>query len=199
MDCTKKTLLIVIALLLPFNVVNSNVLTAEDIVKETTQEVLIRVQEDRDKLELYPEYIEVIVKELIVPHFDFATMSRLVLDKYWRAINDLEQVCFTAGFRNLLVGRYADIFLSYADQYITYEPEKAIGEKDYVSVRQIISHTGIGPFYVDYSMRPEKDGWKVVDLVVDGVSLLKSYHSTYKYNIQQQGLQNFLKDFQECN
>ena len=65
--------------------------------------------------------------------------------------------------------------LAMRDQQISYEPEKKIGEKDYVSVRQIVSHAGIGPFYVDYPMRPEANGWKVVDLVVDDVSLLRSY------------------------
>jgi len=181
------------------NVANSNALTAEDTVKEATQEVLTRVQTDRDKLELQPEYIDIIVMELIVPHFDFSMMSRLVLGKHCQAINDLERACFTVRFRNLLVGRYANIFLSHTDQQITYEPEKAIDGEGYVSVRQIISYPGIGPFYVDYPMRPEKDGWKVVDLLVDDISLLKSYRETFKRDIQQQGLQNFLEGLQKCN
>ena len=61
----KKTLLVVTTLLLLLNVINSNALTAEDTVKEATQEVLTRVQADRDKLELQPEYIDIIVMETI--------------------------------------------------------------------------------------------------------------------------------------
>lgn len=185
-------------LLLLLNNVNGASQSAENIVKETTNEVLTRVNSDRERLRLYPEYIEEIVSELIVPHFDFETMSRLVLEKHWQAISDPEKECFTAGFRNLLVGRYADTFLSYSDQQISYEPAKSIGEKGYVSVRQIISHPGIGPFFVDYPMRPENNGWKVVDIIIDNVSLLKSYRVTFKSNIRKNGLQNFIRNFQEC-
>lgn len=186
------------ALLLTMNTVYGDSATALDIVKETTREVLTRVQAEKSRLLLYPDYIEIIVKDLIVPHFDFTEMSLLVLDKDWQKLNKSEQACFTTGFRNLLIGRYADIFLSYTEQKISYEPVKEIGEKNYVSVRQKISHTGIGPFYVDYRMKPESSGWKVVDLVVDDVSLLKSYRLDYRHKIHRYGLDSLIMEFQEC-
>ena len=196
---TKKILLVLLTQLLLVSAVNSNALTAEDAVKETTQEVLARLQADQDKLKSHPEHIETIVRELIVPHFDFEIMSRLVLYKYWLTISNSNKACFTTGFRNLLVGRYADIFLGYADKEIIYKPEDSVVEKGYVSVRQIISRPGIEPFYVDYPMRPEGNEWKVVDIVVDGVSMLKSYRATFKRDIQKQGLDSFIESYQECN
>ncbi len=199
MNRTKHILMVFVSLVFLLSVANSNALTAEEIVKETTLEVLARLQADQDKLKLQPEYIEIIVEELVVPHFDFVTMSRLVLAKHWQAINDAEQVCFTTGFRELLISRYADIFLAYKDQTIRYEPENSIGEVGYVSVRQIISHHVTDPFVVDYPMRPAGDGWMVVDLIVDDVSLLKVYRVTFKQKIQKLGLQNFLADFNQCD
>ena len=194
----KNILIIIFVTLILVNHVSGESISAENVVKETTSEVLTRLNSDRDRLRLYPEYIEEIVSELIVPHFDFETMSRLVLEKHWQAMSESDKNCFTSGFRNLLVSRYADTFLSYSDQQISYEPAKPIGEKNYVSVRQIISYPGIGPFYVDYPMRPENNGWKVVDIIIDNVSLLKSYRATFKNNIQKNGLQNFILSFQEC-
>ena len=196
---TKKILLVLFTQLFLLSAVNSYALTAEDAVKETTQEVLARLQADRDKLKSHPEHIETIVRELIVPHFDFEIMSRLVLYKHWQTISNLNKACFITGLRDLLVGRYADIFLGYADKEIIYEPEDSIVEKGYVSVRQIISRTGIEPFYVDYPMRPEGNEWKVVDIVIDGVSMLKSYRATFKRDIQKQGLDSFIEGFQVCN
>ena len=199
MNVIIKMIFPISAMLVPVYAISDVALTAEDTVRESTQVVLQRLDMEQSKLKLHPEYIQTIVNDLVIPHFDFSTMSRLVLDKHWQALNNSEKDCFCAGFRNLLVVRYADIFLSYTKQQITYRSEHAIGEKNYVSVRQIVSHDGIGPFHVDYHMRPDADGWKVVDLVVDEVSLLKSYRETFKRNIQQQGLQNFILDFQECN
>lgn len=199
MKLTKRYLTVILVTLTLANNVYGDSSSAENVVKETTGEVLERINSDRDRLRLYPEHINEIVSELIVPHFDFATMSRLVLDNHWQAISESEQQCFTAGFRNLLVNRYADTFLSYSDQQITYEPAKSIGNKGYVSVRQIISHAGIGPFYVDYPMRPENSSWKVVDIIIDNVSLLKSYRATFNIQIKKNGLQNFIMGFQECS
>ena len=99
---------------LAFYTANAGTLTAEATVKATTQEILSRLQADQTKLKLHPEYIQIIVKELVVPHFDFVTMSQLVLGDHWHTISKPKQMCFTVGFRNLLIVRYANIFLSYA-------------------------------------------------------------------------------------
>jgi len=174
-------------------------LTAEKTVRESTQEVLDRLHEDRDKLDSNPKYIQVIVEELIVPHFDFATMSHLVLGKHWHEIIESEQVCFTHGFKNLLVRRYADIFLGYDNKIIAYQPTEPAGEDGVVTVRQLVSRPGEEPFFVEYPVRPDEDGWKVIDLVVDGISLLKSYHGTFQSEIHKKGIQGFINSFKKCN
>lgn len=195
----RKRLILAVVLILISGANNSYALTAEEIVREASQEVLNRLHEDRERLEKDPGYIKTIVKDLIIPHFDFVIMSRLVLGKHWKSLNELEQACFTVGFRELLVARYADVFLGYKDQKISYGSENTIGEVGYVSVRQIISHPVIDPFVVDYPMKPEGDGWKVVDLIVDDVSLIKVYRVNFKHEIQKHGLQNLLIDINNCN
>jgi phospholipid transport system substrate-binding protein len=103
------------------------------------------------------------------------------------------------GFRNLLVERYASILLSYNNQSITYDPPTPIGEQGYMNIRQTISRDGEKPLPIDYPMRPDEKGWKVVDLVIDGVSLLKSYHNTFNGEIKTLGLEEFIRSFPECN
>ena len=75
MSATTRLFLIVFSMLLSIYQVNALTLTAEETVRESTQEVLDRLQADRDKLESNPKYIQVIVEELIVPHFDFAVVD----------------------------------------------------------------------------------------------------------------------------
>jgi phospholipid transport system substrate-binding protein len=191
--------LILFSLLLSAPQVNALTLTAEETVRESTQEVLDRLHTDRDKLESNPKYIQVIVEELIVPHFDFATMSHFVLGKHWHEINESEQICFIHGFKNLLVRRYADIFLGYDDKIVRYRRTDYFGDGGVVTVKQVISRPGEKPFFVEYLVRPSEYGWKVVDLVVDGISLLKSYNGTFQNEIHKQGLQAFIHGFQECN
>ncbi len=199
MSSITRLFLIVFGLLLSTHQLNAQTLTAEQTVRESTQEVLDRLQADSDKLESNPKYIQVIVEELIVPHFDFATMSHLVLGNQWHELNESQQICFIHGFKNLLVRRYADIFLGYDDKIVTYQPTEPAEDEGVVIVKQTISRPGEEPFFVEYPVRSGEYGWKVIDLVVEGISLLKSYHGTFQSEINKQGLQTFINSFQECN
>ena len=194
-----RLFLILFSLLLWAHQVNAMTSTAEETVRESTQEVLDRLQTDRDKLEANPKYIQVIVEELIVPHFDFATMSHLVLAKHWHELNDSEKICFIHGFKNLLVRRYADIFLGYDDKIIAYEPTEPAEGEGVVIVKQTITRPGEEPFSVEYPVRPDEYVWKVIDLVVEGISLLKSYNGTFQSEINKQGIEVFIRSFQECD
>lgn len=174
-------------------------LTADEIVYETTQEILDQLEIDKERLKTDPEYIQVIVRELIVPHMDFNTMSALALGDHWNKLSNTEQACFSNAFKNLLVERYAYILLSYRNQNIHYQSAKPIGENDYVSIRQTLTRPDVKPLTLEYPMRPENNTWKVVDLVVDDVSLIRNYRKMFNKEIRQQGFSGFIKTFQECN
>jgi phospholipid transport system substrate-binding protein len=170
-----------------------------EVVRETTDAVLGQLAEDRDMLESDPESINTIVNELIVPHFDFEQMSSLVLGGYWDSLDEQDKSCFVSGFRNLLVERYAYILLSYDDHEIIYEPAREIGERGYQLVRQIISREGSTPLPVEYAMEPAGDTWKVVDLIIDGVSLVRNYRGMYQSQINIHGLEYFIDNFTVCS
>ena len=190
---------IITAILLSFYFNMVMGLTADDIVYETTQEVIKQLESNKDRLKTEPEYIQVIVREIIVPHMDFETMSALAVGNHWNTLSELEQACFSNAFKNLLVERYAYILLSYRNQNIHYQSAESIGEKDYVSIRQTLTRPDSKPLTLEYPMRPENNTWKVVDLVVDDVSLLRSYRKMFNIEIKQRGFTEFIKTFQECN
>ena len=175
--------------------VSATHITPEDTVRDTTDEVLARLETDRLDLEAHPEHLQTLVQELIVPHFDFDTMARLVLGRYWKNLDDSEQIRFISGFRDLLVQRYAYILLSYHNHSITYEPVQPMGERGYVIVKQIISSEGRPPLPIEYPMRPLEDGWKVIDLIVDEISLVRNYRKTFQEEINEKGLEGFIRGF----
>jgi phospholipid transport system substrate-binding protein len=173
-------------------------LTPDEIVVATTQEVLFRLDKDRERLQAEPAYIKQMVRELIVPHFDFGTMAGLVLGRDWRIMNADVRECFTSAFRNLLVERYSDILLSYRDQNIKYAPARPVGRRGYVSVLQTLTKDDRKPLTISYRMRPEGEIWSVVDLVVDDVSLVRSYRRTFTKQIKELGLAEFIYGLEEC-
>ena len=189
--------LITIFLLVYFPVASA--LTADEIVFNTTQEVLNRLEVDKERLEKEPEYIQVIVRDLIIPHMDFMTMSELALGSEWGSLSDTDKDCFSQGFKNLLVERYAYVLLSYRKQDINYQSAMPIGEKGNVSIMQTLTRPDVKPLRIEYPMRPDGDSWKVIDLVIDDVSLIRNYRKMFNKEVEQKGLDSFVKSFEECN
>lgn len=188
---------IIAMLLLPWQVAYA--LSADEIVYDTTQEVLERLESDKAKLDSDPNHIKVIVRDLIVPHMDFKTMTSLVVGEQWRYLDSAIKDCIATGFKNLLVERYAYVLLAYRNQDISYQSAMPTGEEDYVSITQTLTRPEVKPLTIAYPMRPVDDSWKVVDLVIDDVSLVRSYRKMYGKKIKHQGIYGFSQSFAECN
>lgn len=188
-----------ITLLLAFHLNLAVAKSADEIVFETTQEVLNQLELNKERLQSEPEYIQIIVRDLIVPNMDFATMSAISLGSSWQILTADEQACFSISFKNLLVERYAYILLSYRNQNIHYQSAEPIGEKDYVSIRQTLTRPEVKPLTIEYPMRPENGTWKVVDLVVDDVSLIRNYRKMFNKEIKDSGFTDFIKNHQDCH
>ena len=186
-------------LLIFVNSLNANTLTPDDIVYETTQEVLKRLESDKALLEQDPDHIKTIVRELIIPHMDFDTMTGLVTGDNWKKLDSEMKTCVSQGFRDLLVERYAYILLSYRNQDIAYQSAKPIGTEDYVSIIQTLTRPNVKPLTIEYPMRPAGDSWKVVDLIIDDVSLVRNYRKMFDKKIKHQGIYGFAASFPECN
>lgn len=97
-----------------------------DLVKETTEQVLSRIAEQREQLRNDPGKVYELVNELVLPRFDFEYMSQLVLGKYWARASDSQKTEFVLAFRELLVRTYATTLLNYADQEIMYMPLRMV-------------------------------------------------------------------------
>lgn len=173
--------------------------TADEVIRETTDHVLEQLEQQRAMLEADPVSIQQVVNELIIPHFDFMQMSTLVLGKHWVSLDEQQRVCFSSGFRNLLVERYAYILLSYDNHEITYEFARDTGDKTLQIITQTISRDGATPLPISYAMQLSGEQWKVVDLVIDGVSLVRNYLGMFQSQIHTQGLEYFINNFPVCS
>ena len=187
------------ALILSVLLQSAYALSADEIVYNTTQEVLQRLEADKTILDSDPNHIQVIVRELIVPHMDFDTMSALVIGKKWQALEQDKKACVSSGFRNLLVERYAYVLLAYRNQDISYQSAIPVEKKDYVSITQTLTRPDVKPLTIEYPMRPDGESWKVIDLVIDDVSLVRSYRKMFGKKIKHQGIYGFTMSFTECN
>jgi phospholipid transport system substrate-binding protein len=173
---------------------------AQALVKSTADKVLVRLKQDRARLQAKPDLIYPLVEDLVLPHFDFEKMSQWVLGPAWRTATPEQRQRFTAEFRNLLVRTYAKALLEYTDQTLNYLPVQAEAGADKVVVKtQIVQKGSSYPIGIDYAMYQKNGQWKVYDLAVDNVSLVSNYRKSFASDLRQGTLDQLIARLETMN
>jgi phospholipid transport system substrate-binding protein len=127
------------------------------------------------------------VNGVIDPHTDFGKIAPLVLGKHWKTATTIEQQRFTHEFQTLLVRTYSRAFVEYNDWTIRFLPLEMPNEATKVIVKTEVLQPGQNPVDVNYRMYLTKGEWKVYDIMIDGVSLVTNYRSSFDSEIQRKG------------
>lgn len=169
------------------------------LVKQTTDQMLTRLRADRDKLKQNPELVNQLVEEVVLPHFDFETISASVLGKYWKRLDADQQRRFRDAFKLLLLRTYANALVDNMDRKIEFEPVRSSPDATDVTVRTSIPQDGEFPIPVNYSLELIDNQWKVYDVEIDGLSLVANYRSTFAKEINKSGLDGLIKLLEQRN
>lgn len=172
---------------------------AQAVVQSTTTAVVERVRAEKDALRADPAKMYGLVSEMIFPHFDFNIMSQWVLGEHWKTSSAAQQQEFVEQFRRLLVRTYATALLEYSDQTIEYPANEASHNPKTSVVKQAIKQPGGGVLPVVYRLHNKTGDWKVFDVAVDGVSLVKTYKSSFTQVIADGGIDTLIANLKEKN
>lgn len=169
------------------------------LVKTTSDRVLAEVSSKKKELTESPGKIYELVSDIVLPRFDFARMSQLVLGKYWRRASGQEQHEFVEQFRELLVRTYATALLNYSGQEIKYLPVRMVDGATEVTVGTEVSEQGAPAIPINYNLYLNGDNWKVFDVVIDGVSLVSNYRTSFASQIRRYQMSGLIANLQERN
>jgi phospholipid transport system substrate-binding protein len=159
-----------------------------ELVKQTSAEMIAAIKDNRAAIDKDQNRLFELVEKIVLPHFDFERMSKLVLGKYWRRATDEQQREFTDEFRFLLVRTYATAMLEYTDQKINYMPLRAEPDATEVEVDTEVDQDSGFPIPIDYKMyKNDKGEWKVYEVTIDGVGLVINYRSSFSTEIRGKG------------
>lgn len=169
------------------------------VVKETSDGVIHRIESERSVLEANPEQVYDLVNELVIPHFDFISMSKWVLGNNWKNANEEQRDKFVEQFKTLLVRTYARALLEYSGQDVKYYPVEQKPDSNLAVVRTELTNSGAKPFPVAYRMHQKNEEWKVVDVAVDGVSLVSTYRGSFASQIKKEGFDSLIQKLVDKN
>jgi len=158
-------------------------------LQSVTDQVLTELKENKAVLEAQPEKVNEIVDRLMVPHADFVEMSRWVAGRAaWSRASDSEKHAFIKAFRDLIVHTYAGSLNEYDAQSIEYKPLRGNPSATQVQVASVINTSDSGPIHLSYRLTRASGEWKVYDIVIEGVSLLKGFQNQFSQEISEDGL-----------
>jgi phospholipid transport system substrate-binding protein len=110
--------------------------------------------------------------------FSFKEMSRRSLGKNWKERTPAEKKEFIKVFRDLIQNSYFTKMETYTDEKIVYDSERTKGKSSIIKTFVITSTATEIP--INYRMKQNKKGeWMVYDIVVEGISLVSNYRSSF--------------------
>ena len=125
-------------------------------------------------------------RHLFVAVFDLPEIGRFVLGRYWRSATPDQQKDFLDLFEQISVLTWARRFTDYGGVKIDIQHAAPDGERGFVVESSIQTSKG-QPIAVTWRLRQPDGGFKIVDIVVEGVSMAITHRSEYSSALQSSG------------
>lgn len=179
---------------------NADHKTPHQIVQETAEQVLDVLKRDEDAIRQNPNKINDLVDEIILPICDLEKMSKYILAKHWKTASEDQRTKFTHEFKQMLIRTYAKHMVEYSNAEITVFPEKNIEKKTYQTVNtELDLRNGSKPLQVAYVFRSTEDSAKIVDVRIEGMSILKTFRIAFTYEIAETSLEELIERIANTN
>jgi len=108
--------------------------------------------------------------------FDPDELARLTLATHWKSFTPEQRARFTSCFVNLLEQTYLRHMATFTKAQVTYLGESSLGEGRSEVSTKIVTSTGELPIVYRFT---DKNGWKVYDVLIEGVSLVQNYRNQF--------------------
>lgn len=164
------------------------------LIQETVDEVLGILRNDSLTEEKRRANLEALAEQ----RFDFRTMSRLVLARNWKRLSTEEQDEFVVEFTQYLANDYGDRIERYDQEEVEVVGEQDEPRGDVTVKTRIVGGDNDGAL-VNYRMRKRDDTWKIIDVVIEGISMVANFRDQFRDVMGREGPSALLGKLREKN
>ncbi len=122
------------------------------------------------------------IKDIFEPMIDFRRVAASVMGKkYYLLASKGERSEFVLIFKDSLLDTYAETLAQWGDSTITTkfpDSKSNIYEKN-VEVKQVLN-TGSSKYPISYKLRRNEEGWKIVNIIINGVNLGLTFRNQFQ-------------------
>jgi phospholipid transport system substrate-binding protein len=159
-----------------------------EVVKTAAEGMLHDLDANRAEYKKDPSKVAALVDKYLLPNFDVETSARAVLGLHWRSATPEQRKRFVDAFYHSLLANYGAALSEFTSDKLKIYPTNVDPGADRATVRTEVKRDSGDRIAVNYSMRKTPQGWKAVDVNIDGISYVKSYHDDFDAQIDQQGM-----------
>jgi len=124
---------------------------------------------------------------LLNQNFDLDAIGKFAVGRYWRKMTAKQQAEYLSVFKSMLVGVYAARFDEYQGQTVELLNTVVLSKKDTLVKSRIITPKGGPEVPVDWRVRHKNGTYKIIDVMVAGVSMSVTQRSDFSSVIQRGG------------
>lgn len=182
-----STLVVVASLSLSSAALAASSAAAKNFIDTVATQVLSLVKDEGVSKSEKQAKIESIFSDKV----DINFVAKFVLGKHWRTATPAQQTDYVAAYKPFILKNYAGKLTKYSGQTYALKNARADGEATVVTME--INDTNGQKVNVDYRLKADGSAFKIVDIAVEGVSLLTTQRSEFNGIVEKKGVDGLIE------
>lgn len=160
----------------------------QELVENSAKRMLQELDANRSMYKNDPAKLDALVANVLLPNFDTEYSARLVLGQTWRTATAEQRKRFVDAFYHSLLRNYGSALVDFSADRFVILPYKGDPADTMATVRTEVKRSSGDKVPVNFSLRKTDGVWKAWDVVIEGISYVKSFRTDFGSEIQQKGL-----------
>src|SRR6202035_4271662 len=172
----------------PASAAAPSALGPQELIENSAKRMLQELDANRPLYAKDPAKLDALVANVLLPNFDTEYAARLVLGQTWRTATPEQRKRFVDAFYHSLLRNYGSALVDFTADRFAILPYKGDPNDTTASVRTEVKRSSGDKVPVNFSLRKVDGVWKAWDVVIEGISYVKSFKTDFASEIQQKGL-----------
>jgi phospholipid transport system substrate-binding protein len=160
----------------------------QELVEQSAKRMLSELDANRAMYAKDPAKLDALVGTILLPDFDTEYAARLVLGQNWRTATDDQRKRFVDAFYHSLLRNYGAALVDFTADRFVILPYKGDPAAVNATVHTQVKRESGEKVPVDFTLHKTAAGWKAWDVVIEGISYVKSFRTDFGSEVEQKGL-----------
>lgn len=171
------------------------------VLRSVSANTFSRINNAKDQLSENPAYIKTIIKEELIPYFDYKYASYKVMGSYLKDTTIEQRNEFVEVFKSYLINAYSHILYEYDQQEVVIQDNNYFADKSIISIPVSIRDKNDQITKIAFKLRKNKNTgeWKVFDVIAEGISMLDTKESEFSELLYKKGVAHVIELLQTKN